>query len=290
MSFRGDDSSIPDRLRVDYAPTGRASCKVCGDLVPQHSVRVGVKVRSPWHDGFDLLWHHPRCALSRGKCPEDFKHWGQLRWADQLALAKQLGFHLDTSRADVQRIADLNRFVWEAHERLSKVPKKILRELLEANGRFLTEKTSPAHMTYTAAEMLVHGVPPVCPWCSCAALVGEGGIVRCSGFSQGTTACGFQLTLVDAFGVNGGAALASEEQRRTVARVRPLALTPAVERVLQGYSAPPGAPVHELGGGTAPEGAATAQGAAGATGKSKGRAKRKVAKAAKTAKTGAMNT
>ena len=50
-------AAIPDRLSVDYAPTGRASCKSCGAVIAQNTctVRVGEKVRSPWHDGFEPL-------------------------------------------------------------------------------------------------------------------------------------------------------------------------------------------------------------------------------------------
>ena len=47
-------AAIPDRLSVDYAPTGRASCKSCGAVIAQNTVRVGEKVQSPWHDGFDV--------------------------------------------------------------------------------------------------------------------------------------------------------------------------------------------------------------------------------------------
>ena len=71
MSYRGDDSSIPDRVRVDYAPTGRASCKACKAPIAQDSVRVGIKVRSLFHDGFDMHFHHVDCAIRHAASPDE---------------------------------------------------------------------------------------------------------------------------------------------------------------------------------------------------------------------------
>ena len=40
-------AAVQDRLRVEYAPTDRASCKSCGTGMPKGSVKLGEKVRSP---------------------------------------------------------------------------------------------------------------------------------------------------------------------------------------------------------------------------------------------------
>ena len=67
------DTAIPDRLIAEYAPTGRAACKECGANIVQDDVRIGEKVRSPWHDGFDIKWMHLRCGWRKGACVHDFK-------------------------------------------------------------------------------------------------------------------------------------------------------------------------------------------------------------------------
>ena len=65
MSFgTHGNAAIPDRLSMDYAPTDRASCKACGGIMPKDSIRCGEKVRSPWHDGFDIKYR--RRVLSPG--------------------------------------------------------------------------------------------------------------------------------------------------------------------------------------------------------------------------------
>ena len=56
-------AAVQDRLRVEYAPTDRASCKSCGTGMPKGSVKLGEKVRSPWHDGWDSAPPHPSPAL-----------------------------------------------------------------------------------------------------------------------------------------------------------------------------------------------------------------------------------
>ena len=48
------DAAIPNRYRVEYAPTGRAACKGCGAAIAEGTPKLGEKVRSPWHDGFDM--------------------------------------------------------------------------------------------------------------------------------------------------------------------------------------------------------------------------------------------
>eukprot|EP00966_Prymnesium_polylepis_P018680 430229-Prymnesium_polylepis.1 len=72
------NAAIPDRLSCEYAPSGRAACKACGAMIAQDTVRIGEKVRSPWHDGFDTKWMHCRCALNKGKSVLDFKHFQRL--------------------------------------------------------------------------------------------------------------------------------------------------------------------------------------------------------------------
>lgn len=146
-------AAIPDRLSVDYAPTGRASCKSCGAVIAQNTVRVGEKVRSPWHDGFDVKYHHVRCAARKGSCVHDFKGFQRLRWVDQMTILDR--FSADASAtplsAEAKRVKRLNEMVWKVKDRLEKVPKAALKELIEENGIFVSEKATPT------GSMGIHG-------------------------------------------------------------------------------------------------------------------------------------
>lgn len=250
MSYRGDDSAIPDRLRLDYAPTGRATCKGCGGAISQGEVRCGVKVRSAFHDGFDMQWHHARCGLRRGATgPDSFKGFQRLRWADQAALAESLGQPLDRSKPCVAHAKRVNDMIWQVYDMIAAVPKKNLREALEQNGRFITDKMTPFEIAYTIADLVVNGMLPPCPFCTCNALVGEGGQTRCSGFAAGTSSCSLCVVLEP---VTGGQ-VASADMRDRVGRLQTVEegvfqLTPPLVRALQGWSIPPDAPASALTG------------------------------------------
>ena len=132
------DSAIPDRLACDYAPTGRASCKACGSVIGQDTVRIHEKVRSPWHDGFDTKYYHKRCGLRLGRCVHDFKGLQRLKWVDQLSIADSFmpGFSAKAPSTEQKRVERLNEMVWEVKAVLEKFPKTALKEVLELNGFF----------------------------------------------------------------------------------------------------------------------------------------------------------
>ena len=168
MSFGtlGKDA-IPDRLQCDYAPTSRAGCKTCGGNIMQDTVRIGEKVRSPWHDGFDIKWNHLRCGVARGSSSvHEYKGFQRLRWADQLAMAEAAKpGSADPADPEMKRLARLNEMMWEVKDKLGKVKKDALRELIEANGVYCSEKAHPTSMIHGIADGLLCGLLPPCPWC-----------------------------------------------------------------------------------------------------------------------------
>ena len=156
-------AAIPDRLQCDYAPTSRAACKTCGSNIMQDTVRIGEKVRSPWHDGFDVKWNHgtQRCGLRLGRSVHDLKGFQRLRWADQLSMAEALNpGSTATLDAEMRRLARLNELVWEVKTLLGKVKKDALREIIEANGVFVSDKAHPTSMLHGIADGLVCGLLP----------------------------------------------------------------------------------------------------------------------------------
>ena len=49
------------------------------------------QVRSSFHDGFDMHWHHMKCAMSKARTADDIKGFQRLRWSHQIEMAATLG-------------------------------------------------------------------------------------------------------------------------------------------------------------------------------------------------------
>ena len=85
-------AAVQDRLRVEYAPTDRASCKSCGTGMPKGSVKLGEKVRSPWHDGWDIKFCKVKCAIHKANgMPHEISHLQKLKWKDQVEIVEMMG-------------------------------------------------------------------------------------------------------------------------------------------------------------------------------------------------------
>ena len=100
-------------------------------------------VRSPWHDGFDIKWSHLKCGYRLGKCVHDFKGFQRLKWSDQVELAEKISPGSGAATAatvEGKRVARLNEMIWEAKAQLAKCPKAALKELIEENGVYVSEK------------------------------------------------------------------------------------------------------------------------------------------------------
>ncbi|XP_004641229.1 poly [ADP-ribose] polymerase 1 [Octodon degus] len=77
-----------DRLyRAEYAKSGRASCKKCGESIPKDSLRMAIMVQSPMFDGKVPHWYHFSCFWKVGHSiqhPEaEVDGFSELRWDDQ---------------------------------------------------------------------------------------------------------------------------------------------------------------------------------------------------------------
>ena len=196
-----------------------------------------------------MHWNHALCGARQGASgPASFKGFQRLRWDDQVKLAQALKQPLELAKPCVSRTKRINEMVWEVYDLISSVPKKLLRDALEQNQRFVTDKMSPYELAYTISDLVVNGMLPACPFCSCEALVGEGGQIRCAGFAAGTSACSFNVVVEPVLGGQVG----SDEMRKRTVRSGTFELTPALEKALKKWSMPPDAPVRSVGGGGAP--------------------------------------
>ncbi|XP_030371333.1 poly [ADP-ribose] polymerase [Scaptodrosophila lebanonensis] len=73
---------------VEYAKSGRASCKGCKNNIPKESLRLAALVQSAFHDGKVPQWYHKDCFFKKQR-PEtvgDITNYENIRFEDQQGL------------------------------------------------------------------------------------------------------------------------------------------------------------------------------------------------------------
>ncbi|XP_048363626.1 poly [ADP-ribose] polymerase 1 [Sphaerodactylus townsendi] len=80
------------QYRAEYAKSGRASCKKCGDNIAKDSLRLAIMVQSPMFDGKVPHWHHYSCFWKRARLisHSDVDGFSELRWDDQEKIKKAI--------------------------------------------------------------------------------------------------------------------------------------------------------------------------------------------------------
>ncbi|KAL2609830.1 hypothetical protein R1flu_028403 [Riccia fluitans] len=81
----------PKGWKVEYAKSGRASCKICQNAIAKDSLRIAKYVQSYQFDGYMTAWHHMKCILSkpgRLKSLDDIEGVDDIRWEDSQKLKK----------------------------------------------------------------------------------------------------------------------------------------------------------------------------------------------------------
>uniref|UniRef100_A0A8D0GPP2 Poly [ADP-ribose] polymerase n=1 Tax=Sphenodon punctatus TaxID=8508 RepID=A0A8D0GPP2_SPHPU len=78
--------------RAEYAKSGRASCKKCGESIAKDSLRLAIMVQSPMFDGKVPHWHHYTCFWKRARLVShaDVDGFLELRWEDQEKIKKAI--------------------------------------------------------------------------------------------------------------------------------------------------------------------------------------------------------
>ncbi|XP_055492366.1 poly [ADP-ribose] polymerase 1 [Leucoraja erinacea] len=82
-----------DKLfKAEYAKSGRASCKKCGESIAKDSLRLAIMVQSPMFDGKVPHWHHYSCFWKRTRvgAPGEVDGLSDLRWEDQEKIRKSV--------------------------------------------------------------------------------------------------------------------------------------------------------------------------------------------------------
>ncbi|GIY31587.1 poly polymerase 1 [Caerostris darwini] len=85
------DVDLP--FAVEYAKSGRASCKKCKENIAKDALRMAVLVQSHMYDGKMPLWHHWKCFFQKKNKLQnvsEIANFDNLRWEDQEKIKKQL--------------------------------------------------------------------------------------------------------------------------------------------------------------------------------------------------------
>ncbi|KAL3508769.1 hypothetical protein ACH5RR_028170 [Cinchona calisaya] len=89
-SKMASSSSSSAKMIVEYAKSGRSSCKKCAKPIPASALRLGLVTRDA--RGFDMTkWHHLHClpfSSDSGASPEAIKGFSSLKSSDQEELKK----------------------------------------------------------------------------------------------------------------------------------------------------------------------------------------------------------
>ncbi|CAL1292484.1 unnamed protein product [Larinioides sclopetarius] len=78
---------------VEYAKSGRASCKKCKQNIPKDTLRMAIMIQSHLYDGKMPLWHHLKCFFQKKnklQSISEIANFDNLRWEDQEKIKKKL--------------------------------------------------------------------------------------------------------------------------------------------------------------------------------------------------------
>ncbi|KAJ3185854.1 Poly [ADP-ribose] polymerase 1 [Gaertneriomyces sp. JEL0708] len=96
------NEKIAGDFEVDYAKSGRSTCKTCRSTISQGTLRLGVLTQSRFFDGLQQSWHHVSCILKkpaakRLRAAEDIHGFMNLRWKDQELLRGKIGTNIPSA-------------------------------------------------------------------------------------------------------------------------------------------------------------------------------------------------
>lgn len=202
----------PKQRRLDLAPSNRGSCKDCGGLLPEGSMRVIYQTNSQWHDGFDDNPVHPTCGHGI-KDISMIANLGEMRYADQLLLLEHIGHKVSKNAVGGEQNQLCDQVWTKADELLAHNKKKEMTTFMEYNGMRI-ERVSKAknkfELAYEVADALLFGKPGPCPVCdgvgtlrASFAATERQVTVRCHGLVGGTTKCEFGCNEPRPFGAAG---------------------------------------------------------------------------------------
>lgn len=227
--------AIQDPFSVDYAPTDRACCKTCQATLAKNSIRFGRKVRSPWHDGFDIQYRHFNCGMEYVKHPREITGIMDLQWKHFEKCVKKLtDVNLNDNHPTVREYRLRSEALWELKSKLAELPVASLTPALQLNNIWFQDRIKAPEAAAVIADGLLFGKLPKCPVCDTMALRQSGTDIRCVGYLEGSNVhCRFAYSLADIYDPdcppdNSGA---DGVKRSDLQRQEPFFLPPSLQNV-----------------------------------------------------------
>ncbi|KAK7336847.1 hypothetical protein VNO77_17397 [Canavalia gladiata] len=95
--------------KVEYAKSGRSSCRTCKSTISSETLRLGKMVQSTKFDGLMPMWHHADCILKKAnqiKSVDDVENLESLRWEDQQKIRKYVESGVTKSNSNAVKDAE----------------------------------------------------------------------------------------------------------------------------------------------------------------------------------------
>ncbi|GFR22966.1 poly polymerase 1 [Trichonephila clavata] len=90
---------------IEYAKSGRASCKKCKENIAKDAVRMAIMVQSHLYDGKMAMWHHLACFFKKKNkltSTSEIANFNNLRWEDQEKVKKLLAGGGDSGKGEAK--------------------------------------------------------------------------------------------------------------------------------------------------------------------------------------------
>ncbi|GAB5363861.1 hypothetical protein AAMO2058_000919700 [Amorphochlora amoebiformis] len=175
---------------VEYAKSDRSTCKACGMQIMKATSRIGQKVKSRFHDGFETNWVHVSCALRRGgvNTITQLKGWRNLSHEDANAIREATGEKLSKADSKIHE-KESKRSHELAMDICDNLKKAQILAMLEANGKTIG-KWNAGIASGLCAGGLIYGRLSGCEVCGGKDTLNlRAGIATCSGSVGGFTKC-----------------------------------------------------------------------------------------------------
>jgi hypothetical protein len=177
-------------LYFTYAPSNRAKCKTCSNIIPKGAAKASKFANSRFHDGVDAISTCLECAPpklygnNKIMSTDQFVWFHGMRHADKVAILAH--YEIEADPGDEAGNAEM----WELADKLSTLTKKAAGEVCSHNELFVPEAPHKALVKMTVlncrlADAMIKGLLPDCPQCKMqGSLVAFGGAerVECTGF------------------------------------------------------------------------------------------------------------
>jgi len=200
-----EDEKLDDAtFTVDYAKSGKSTCRTCNIKIENKALRIGVEINKT------TLWHHFTCFKIPVSLTEvkDISNIDEIEEEDKKAIEKKIK---DAEAENKKKITEKtsssekvessedkleNQKIWELKEELKKLSKNELKEILNLNNQ--PDTGGIPDLISRVADGILNGKIPPCPQCNNSGghLHYEDGKYICHGNISAWTKCTFNVDFI----------------------------------------------------------------------------------------------